>query len=115
MKTLDEIIHLGEVWTEIPDPESKPSIARITGPDPQYGLKREWVAKKWSNNRVGFIVSEPGIYHYKNLAIPQYFGGPLTLVNGYAQIEADGSVLSIPASEARQMKNNPASFWEQWN
>lgn len=79
-------------------------IAKITGPDPKYGLKREFARKDTSglsgSGRSGMITFDldgPGIYEFRNFCVgstPRNWEW-----SGFIELLADGSTHEMSRAE----------------
>jgi len=90
-----QLVQLGEVCVRLAY-GSRPWLARITGSDPEFGLRREFLPKTFAPGVVAFTVSEPGIYQFQDFSMPDYPGSSqLILASGYVLIGASGSVSPV--------------------
>lgn len=81
-------------------------VARITGPDPKFGLAREFIQKDSHLSRSGksgyidFHITEPGIYEMRGVQ-PQAGDASIgSTLCGFIRVTEDG-VETITKSEAR--------------
>lgn len=94
------IMAAAEIILDICTPEGKTWLARITGPDPHYGVAREFIrAASRSTSRSGrtghavYLVS-PGVYE-RHEARRRLQGG-----NGFFRVAADGAVEPLSSAKA---------------
>ena len=94
---------------------TKQWLAIISGIDPKFGFKREFVKRDQSDYRPDFwemiYVLEAGkIYEYKNfyIALGQY-------TSGFFAINEQGKVLTLEKDEVRKLLNMPVKSWANKN
>lgn len=94
---------------------TKQWLAIISGIDPKFGFKREFVKRDQSDYLPDFwemiYVLEAGkIYEYKNfyIALGQY-------TSGFFAINEQGKVLTLEKDEVRKLLNMPVKSWANKN
>lgn len=94
---------------------TKQWLAIISGIDPKFGFKREFVKRDQSDYLPDFwemiYVLEVGkIYEYKNfyIALGQY-------TSGFFAINEQGKVLTLEKDEVRKLLNMPVKSWANKN
>lgn len=76
-------------------------IAKITGPDPKYGLARDFVQSERNVSRSGksgtvrFSIYEPGIYEVRSVQLPAGQATIGQLWNGFIEVNPDGSYKNV--------------------
>jgi hypothetical protein len=90
-----------EIILDICTPEGKTWLARITGPDPRYGVAREFIrAAERSTSHSGktgsctFVLTEPGVYE-RHEGRRRLRGD-----NGFFRVTDDGAVRPLASAAA---------------
>lgn len=94
--------------------EGRPYVARITGRDPKYGLRREFVAasrralsRSGATGTIEYVLYEPGVYEvggtrsWKLAEMERYHRGTeRSGARDYIVIAADGTITAVADAAA---------------
>lgn len=89
-----------EIILDICTPEGKTWLARITGPDPRYGVAREFIrpvskvtSRSGRTGRCEYLI-EPGVYERRE--------GRRSLAgdNGFFRVTSDGGIIPLGSASA---------------
>jgi hypothetical protein len=94
---------------------TKQWLAVISGIDPKFGFKRDFVKRQQSDYRPDFwemlyILETGKIYEYKNfyVAMGEY-------VSGFFAVNEQNKILTLEKDEVRRLLNMPVKSWSNKN